>query len=140
MRKDELKKNVWRSPQWERAMRTRIESVADGYDPTLGIMHESREASSAFVFDPMEPERPIMDRSILEFVKAQKFHASDFFIRLDGVCRLNPEMARHAARQLTREPAARERVSFLTSPENRTKFKNLPLSLSPLDDLGAAAI
>jgi hypothetical protein len=64
MRKDELKKNVWRSPQWVRAMRTRIESVADGYDPTLGIMHESREASSAFVFDPMEPERPIMDRSI----------------------------------------------------------------------------
>jgi hypothetical protein len=65
-----------------------------GYDPTLGIMHESREGSSAFVFDMMEPERPKVDRAIVEFVKAHKFHAADFVIRSDGVCRLNPEMAR----------------------------------------------
>lgn len=55
----------------------RIKSVAEGYDPTLGIMHESREGSSAFVFDMMEPERPKVDRSILEFVKSHKFHAAD---------------------------------------------------------------
>jgi CRISP-associated protein Cas1 len=75
----------------------RIKGVAEGYDPTLGIMHESREGSSAFVFDLMEPERPKVDRSILEFVKSHKFHAADFVIRSDGVCRLNPEMARHVA-------------------------------------------
>jgi CRISPR/Cas system-associated endonuclease Cas1 len=75
----------------------RIRSVADGYDPTLGIMHECREGSSAFVFDMMEPERPKVDRSILEFVKPHKFHAADFVIRSDGVCRLNPEMARRVA-------------------------------------------
>ena len=75
----------------------RIQSVADGYDPTLGIMHESREGSSAFVFDMMEPERPKADRSILEFVKSHKFHAADFVIRTDGVCRLNPAMAGHVA-------------------------------------------
>jgi CRISP-associated protein Cas1 len=75
----------------------RIQSVAEGYDPTLGIMHESREGSSAFVFDMMEPERPKVDRSILEFVKSHKFHAADFVIRSDGVCRLNPEMARCVA-------------------------------------------
>lgn len=56
----------------------RIKSIAEGYDPTLGIMHESREGSSAFVFDLMEPERPKV-------------------IRSDGVCRLNPEMARCVA-------------------------------------------
>ena len=72
----------------------RIRSVAEGYDPTLGIMHVSREGSSPFVFDMMEPERPKVDRSILEFLKAHKFHAADFVIRSDGVCRLNPEMAR----------------------------------------------
>jgi CRISPR/Cas system-associated endonuclease Cas1 len=71
----------------------RIKSV----DPTLGIMHESREASSASVFDLMEPERPKVDRSILEFVKVHKFQAADFVIRSEGVCRLNPEMARHVA-------------------------------------------
>jgi CRISP-associated protein Cas1 len=70
----------------------RIHSVAEGYDPTLGIMHENREGSSAFVFDMMEPERPKVDRSILNFVKSYKFHAADFVIRVDGVCRLNPEI------------------------------------------------
>ena len=58
----------------------RIQSVAEGYDPTLGIMHEGRDGSSAFVFDLMEPERPKVDRSILDFVKAHKFHAADFVI------------------------------------------------------------
>jgi len=29
----------------------RIQLVSEGYDPTLGIMHESRNGSSAFVFD-----------------------------------------------------------------------------------------
>jgi CRISPR-associated protein Cas1 len=77
-----------------------FESVADGYDPTHGIMHESREGSSAFVFDMMEPMRPKVDRSILEFVKSRKFHAADFVIRADGVCRLNPEMARHVAQMV----------------------------------------
>ena len=75
----------------------RIQSVADGYDPTLGIMHESREGSSAFVFDMMEPERPKVDRSILEFATSHKLHAADFVIQSDGVCRLNPAMARCVA-------------------------------------------
>src|ERR1700730_10588600 len=44
----------------------RIKSVAEGYDPTLGIMHESREGSSAFVFDMMEPEWSKVDRRTLE--------------------------------------------------------------------------
>jgi CRISPR/Cas system-associated endonuclease Cas1 len=46
----------------------RIQLVSEGYDPTLGIMHESHEGSSAFVFDMMEPERPKVDRCIMEFV------------------------------------------------------------------------
>jgi CRISPR/Cas system-associated endonuclease Cas1 len=50
----------------------RIKSVAEGYDPTIGIMHESREGSSAFIFDIMEPERPKVDRSVLEFMKSHK--------------------------------------------------------------------
>jgi len=75
----------------------RIQLVSEGYDPTLGIMHERREGSSALVFDMMEPERPKVDRRILEFVKAHKFHAADFVIRSDGVCRLNPAMARWVA-------------------------------------------
>lgn len=81
----------------------RIQCVAEGYDPTLGIMHESREGSSAFVFDMMELERPKVDRSILEFVKSHKFHGADFVIRSDGVCRLNPAMAHLCLALLTGE-------------------------------------
>jgi CRISP-associated protein Cas1 len=42
----------------------------------------------------MEPERPRVDRAVLAFVKSHVLDPSDFVIRSDGVCRLNPEMAR----------------------------------------------
>jgi CRISPR-associated protein Cas1 len=42
----------------------------------------------------MEPHRPLVDRKVLEFVKGHVFEPADFVIRSDGVCRLNPEMAR----------------------------------------------
>jgi CRISPR-associated protein Cas1 len=72
----------------------RIKTISDGYDPTIGIMHEGRDGSSKFIFDLMEPERPKIDRAVLDFVKRQVFDPADFIIRADGVCRLNPEMAR----------------------------------------------
>ena len=72
----------------------RIKAISDGYDPTIGIMHEGRDGSSKFVFDLMEPERPRVDRVVLDFVKGHVFDPADFVIRNDGVCRLNPEMAR----------------------------------------------
>lgn len=76
---------------------TRIQVVSEDYDPTLGIMHESREGSSAFVFDTMALERPKVDRCILESVNAHKFYAAEFVIRAYGVCRLNPAMAKRVA-------------------------------------------
>jgi CRISPR-associated endonuclease Cas1 len=76
----------------------RIKLVGEGYDPTQGIMHETREGSSAFVFDMMEPERPKVDRAVLEFLRAHPLHAADFTIRSDGVCRLNPDMAQNLVR------------------------------------------
>jgi CRISPR-associated protein Cas1 len=42
----------------------------------------------------MEPQRPKVDRKVLDFVKGHVFDPADFVIRTDGVCRLNPEMAR----------------------------------------------
>jgi CRISPR associated protein Cas1 len=68
--------------------------ISDGYDPRIGIMHEGSDGSSKFIFDLMEPDRPKVDRAVLEFVKGHVFDPADFVIRSDGVCRLNPEMAR----------------------------------------------
>jgi CRISPR-associated protein Cas1 len=72
----------------------RIKAISDGYDPTIGIMHEGSDGSSKFIFDLMEPERPKVDRAVLGFVKDHVFDPADFVIRTDGVCRLNPERAR----------------------------------------------
>jgi CRISPR-associated protein Cas1 len=72
----------------------RIKTISEGYDPTLGIMHDGRDRSSKFVFDLMEPERPKVDRKVVDFVKSNVFEPGDFVICSDGMCRLNPEMAR----------------------------------------------
>ena len=75
----------------------RIKAVSEGYDPTIGIMHEGSDGSSKFIFDLMEPERPKVDRAVLDFVKTTVFDPADFTIRSDGVVRLNPQFARHVA-------------------------------------------
>jgi CRISPR-associated protein Cas1 len=75
----------------------RMKAIADGYDPSIGIMHEGRDGSSKFVFDLMEPERPKVDRAVLDFVKATVFDPADFTIRSDGVVRLNPQLVRYVA-------------------------------------------
>jgi CRISP-associated protein Cas1 len=80
----------------------RIKAISDGYDPTIGIMHEGSDGSSKLIFDLMEPERPKVDRSVLDFVKRTVFDPTDFTIRNDGVVRLNPQLARHVANLTTR--------------------------------------
>jgi CRISP-associated protein Cas1 len=42
----------------------------------------------------MEPEPPKVDRAVLDFVRSHVFDLADFVIPANGVCRLNPEMAR----------------------------------------------
>ena len=51
----------------------RIKAISEGYDPMIGIMHEGRDGSSKFIFDLMEPERPKVDRAVLDFVKGHVF-------------------------------------------------------------------
>jgi CRISP-associated protein Cas1 len=72
----------------------RMQIVAEGLDPTIGYLHTSTPDRQALVLDLMEPQRPLVDRKMLEFVQAHTFHPADFTIRSDGVCRINPEMAR----------------------------------------------
>src|SRR5271166_6752142 len=45
----------------------RIKAISEGYDPTIGIMHEGSDGSSKFIFDLMEPERRKVDRTVLDF-------------------------------------------------------------------------
>jgi len=72
-----------------------MQIVADGYDPKIGFLHTYNVGRPALVLDLIEPLRPIVDRKVLEFVQTHTFHPADFTLRSDGLCRLNPEMARH---------------------------------------------
>ena len=73
------------------------EAVAEGYDPSRGIMHEARSDSAAMILDLMEPRRPVVDRAVLRFVSAHQFSGADFTITDRGVCRLNPALAKKVA-------------------------------------------
>lgn len=42
----------------------------------------------------MEPLRPIVDRSVLAIAREHKFTPGDFTLKANGVCRLNPELAK----------------------------------------------
>ena len=94
----------------------RIKAISDGYDPAIGIMHEGGDRSSKFIFDLMEPERPKVDRKVFDFIKGHVFDPADFVIRSDGVCRLNPEMARMVVVK-----AFAQRSSMATSPSRRER-------------------
>jgi CRISP-associated protein Cas1 len=59
-------------------------------------MQSDRE-ECASVCVRLEPERPKVDRAVLDFVRGHVFDPADFVIHSDGVSRLNPEMARNVA-------------------------------------------
>ena len=75
----------------------RIQAIADGYDPSIGVIHGEiiKPNRHTFVFDLMEPERPVVDRGILKLIQEHTFSGGDFMLQKDGVVRLNPELARN---------------------------------------------
>ena len=71
----------------------KIQTLTNGYDPTIGIMHQSEDAP-AYALDLVEPVRPLVDRAVLAFALEDELHPADFLLRADGCCRLNPHLAR----------------------------------------------
>jgi CRISP-associated protein Cas1 len=100
--------------------RTQIRLVTEGYDPTLGIMHHKKQfrgISPAVALDHMEPMRPVVDRAVLQLIKEVTFTGADFAIQTDGVCRLNPELARRVVQ------LAMERCENLPYPKREWRYQ-----------------
>ena len=78
--------------------RKQIEALAEGYDPMAGIVHDRRKRvrgiTPAFALDIMEPERPIVDRRILNMLRDHEFALFDFAITTKGTCRLSTGLAK----------------------------------------------
>ena len=73
----------------------KIQIIAEGRDPTIGLMHhDSWKQRDNLVLDLFEPLRPIVDRVVFEFVREDVFSTQVFTITPQGVCRLNPQLAR----------------------------------------------
>jgi CRISPR-associated protein Cas1 len=76
----------------------RIKAITDGYDPMIGILHDQRhkekERTPSFALDLMEPLRPVVDRAVLKLIAEETFSGADFQLQSDGVCRLNPQLAK----------------------------------------------
>jgi CRISP-associated protein Cas1 len=77
------------------------EIIAAGLNPSIGVMHAGSENKVPLVYDLVEPLRPMIDRNILEFALAHTFTHGDFTINKWGGCRLNPQMARIVAKQVS---------------------------------------
>ncbi len=78
--------------------RVRLEAIANGYDPCIGIMHDRVSAGRhSYLYDQMEPFRPVADRSLLKLISKAAFSGVDFDLQSDGVCRLNSRLIRMLA-------------------------------------------
>lgn len=67
----------------------------------LGILryqrHYGKVGTTTFALDQMERLRPVLDCAVLRLVREEMFTGADFILQSDGVCRLNPELARRVA-------------------------------------------
>ncbi len=88
--------------------RVRMHVLAAGMDPRIGYLHGSYGGKHGFVYDIMEPLRPVIDRRILEFVQSQAFAPQDFVMAGDGACRLNSQLARCLVKVAERDFRYRE--------------------------------
>jgi len=81
-----------------------IDTVAGGYDPKQGIMHNSHKGTPALVLDFIELERPRVDAQVLDLAATRTFASADFVVKRDGVCRLSPQLARAVASRVIEPP------------------------------------
>jgi CRISP-associated protein Cas1 len=77
----------------------KIQLLAKGYDPTIGLAHATGKYREALVLDHMEPLRPVIDGEILDILFAEKLCSADFAITREGICRLNPQFAKIIAQR-----------------------------------------
>ena len=72
----------------------KIQIIAGGLDPTIGLSHTQRKYRDALVLDQMEPLRPVVDAEILNLILAETLTPRDLTITNEGFFRLNLQLAR----------------------------------------------
>lgn len=83
-----------------------IQAISEGYDPTIGILHELKTNRNSFLHDVIELERAEIDFQIFHFVRSNVFAPDDFTITPNGTVRLNPQLARYLTNLIIAMPRA----------------------------------
>jgi CRISPR-associated protein Cas1 len=65
-----------------------------GFDTSVSYLDAMKHGRPSLIFDLIEPLRPRLDRRLIEFISSNTFTKDDFTISIQGVCKLNPQLAR----------------------------------------------
>lgn len=75
----------------------RLAILTMGLDPGMGILHADLKSRDSFVYDVIEPLRPVVGGYLLTLLEERTFSASEFFETRQGVCRLMPPLTQSLA-------------------------------------------
>ena len=70
----------------------RLAILTIGLDPGMGILHADQKSRDSFVFDVIEPLRPVVDGHLLTLLERRTFGKREFFETRQGACRLMPPL------------------------------------------------
>jgi hypothetical protein len=70
----------------------RLAVLTIGLDPGMGILHADQRSRDSFVFDVIEPLRPVVDGKLLNLLERRTFGKREFFETRQGACRLMPPL------------------------------------------------
>ena len=103
----------------------RLALLAQGLDPTLGVLHADQRNRDSLALDAMEPVRSDVDAFLLDLLEDREFTARDFGELPNGICRIAAPLTHELAltlphwRECFRPIAARLAQTFRESLVNK---------------------
>jgi CRISP-associated protein Cas1 len=103
----------------------RLALLAQGLDPTMGVLHADQRNRDSLALDAMEPVRADVDAFLLDLLEDREFTARDFGELPNGVCRIAAPLTHELAltlphwRECLRPIAARLAQTFRESLVNK---------------------
>jgi CRISPR-associated protein Cas1 len=104
---------------------SRLALLAQGLDPTLGVLHADQRNRDSLALDAMEPVRADVDAFLLDLLEDREFTARDFGELPNGICRIAAPLTHELAltlphwRECLRPIAARLAQTFRESLVNK---------------------
>jgi CRISPR-associated protein Cas1 len=103
----------------------RLALLAQGCDPTMGVLHADQRNRDSLALDAMEPVRADVDAFLLDLLEDREFTARDFGELPNGICRIAAPLTHELAltlphwRECLRPIAARLAQTFRESLVNK---------------------